>query len=259
LKTVKEKNTHTFKLSATEECGKWLERQRIVMNKNTKQILAVSIAILIVALSLTLVFSKNLEGITGSGTGTTDLSRIACMGDSITNMTAYPADLQALLGSGFVVGDFGYTGAAVNFYSDRAYYFSDSYKDARAFQPNKVIIMLGTNDARANIVDAIGNFTINYEHMIQHMINGTRRFTSQPQIFVVIPPPIFQNNLNLTISIYTEQIIPRIRQVANDFGLPIIDVYTPLANHPEYFSDGVHPNLQGAQIIAKTIYQAIKS
>ena len=229
------------------------------MNKNTKQILAVSIAILIVALSLFVVFSKNLEGIIGSGTGATDLSRIACMGDSITNMTAYPADLQALLGSGFVVGNFGYNGAAVNFYSDRAYYFSDSYKDARAFQPNKVIIMLGTNDARANIVDAIGNFTINYEYMIQHMMNGTRRFTSQPQIFLVIPPPIFQNNLNLTISIYTEQIIPKIRQVANDFGLPIIDVYTPLANHPEYFSDGVHPNIQGAQIIANTIYQAIKS
>jgi acyl-CoA thioesterase I len=228
------------------------------MNKNTKQILAVSLAILIVALSLVVVFSKNLEGIIGSGTGASDLLRIACIGDSITNMTAYPADLQALLGSGSV-GNFGYNGAAVNFYSDRTYYFSDSYKEARAFQSNKVIIMLGTNDARANIVDAIGNFTINYEYMIQHMINGTRRFTSQPQIFIVIPPPIFQNNLNLTVSIYTEQIIPKIRQVANDFGLSIIDVYTPLANHPEYFSDGVHPSIQGAQIIADTIYQAIKS
>ncbi len=229
------------------------------MNKNTKQILAVSIVILIVALSLVVVFSKNLEGIIGSGASATDLSRIACMGDSITNMTAYPADLQALVGSHSIVENFGYNGAAVNFYSDRTYYFSDSYKEARTFQPNKVIIMLGTNDARTNLNDAIGNFTINYEYMIQHMINGTRRFTSQPQIFLVIPPPIFQNNLNLTISIYTEQIIPKIRQVANDFGLSIIDVYTPLANHPEYFSDGVHPNIQGAQIIANTIYQAIKS
>jgi acyl-CoA thioesterase I len=229
------------------------------MNKNTKQILGFSITILIVALSFVVVFSKNLEGIIGSGTGATDVSRIACMGDSITNMTPYPADLQALLGSGFVVGDFGCTGAAVNFYSDRVYYFSDSYKEARAFQPNKVIIMLGTNDARTNLKDEIGNFTINYEHMIQRMINGTKPFTSHPQIFLVIPPPIFQNNLNLTISIYTEQIIPKIRQVANDFGLSIIDVYTPLANHPEYFSDGVHPNVQGAQIIANTIYQAIKS
>jgi lysophospholipase L1-like esterase len=95
--------------------------------------------------------------------------------------------------------------------------------------------------------------------MIQHMINGTRRFTSQPKIFLVIPPPIFENNLNLTSSFFSDQIIPRIRGVANDLGLPIIDVYTPLANHPELFLDGVHPNAQGSQIIANIIYQTIKS
>ena len=229
------------------------------MNKKTKRILAVSAVTIIAALSLIVVFSQNVQSSNGNKTSDGDLLRVACMGDSITNMTSYPQDLQALLGSGSVVGNFGYNGAAVNFYSDRAYYFSDSFKDARAFQPNKVIIMLGTNDARTNLNDRIVNFTGNYEYMIQRMINGTKPFTSHPQILLVIPPPIFQNNLNLTISIYNEQIIPKIRQVANDFNLTIIDVYTPLANHPEYFSDGVHPNIQGAQIIANTIYQAIKS
>ena len=228
------------------------------MNTKTKRILAVSIVTIIAALSLIVVFSQNVESSNGNMTSDRELLRVACMGDSITNMTSYPQDLQTLLGSESVVGNFGYNGAAVNFYSDRAYYFSDSFKDARAFQPNKVVIMLGTNDARTNLNGRIGNFTGNYEYMIQRMINGTRPFTSKPQIFLVIPPPIFQNNLNLTISIYTEQIIPKIRQVTSDFGLSIIDVYTPLANHPEYFSDGVHPNIQGAQIIADTIFQAIK-
>ena len=226
------------------------------MNAKRRIIFAASITLLIIALSLIAVFSQSLQSnISDSG----KLTRVACLGDSLTNMTKYPADLQTLLGKNSVVENFGYNGAAINFYSDRTYYFSDEYKTARAFLPTTVIIMLGTNDARFNLNEAIGNFTSNYEYMIQHMMNGTRRFTSQPEVFLVIPPPIFNNTIDLNSAAYTKEIIPRIHQVASDLGLPLIDVYTPLANYPEYFSDGVHPNAQGDQIIAQTIYQAIKS
>jgi lysophospholipase L1-like esterase len=40
--------------------------------------------------------------------------------------------------------------------------------------------------------------------------------------------------------------------------VPLIDVYTPLKDHPEYFPDGVHPDPDGAKLIAKIIYDAIK-
>jgi alpha-L-fucosidase 2 len=89
------------------------------------------------------------------------------------------------------------------------------------------------------------------------MINRTERWNSTQQIFLVIPPPIFNNTLDLNSTSYVEGVIPRIKQVANDFGLPIVDVYTPLVDHPEYFYDGVHPNNAGVQIIANTIYKAI--
>lgn len=225
------------------------------MNGKTKRILAASIAALIITLSVIVVFSPNLA----SNKTDSKEDRVACLGDSITNMTGYPADLQTLLGSGSTVGNFGYNGAAVNFFADRTYYFSDEYRAARAFLPTTVIIMLGTNDARTNLNDSIGNFTGNYEYMIEHMINGTRRFTSQPRIFLVIPPPLFENNLNLTSTTFKEEIIPCIHQVASEMGLPLIDVYTPLVNHPEDFSDGVHPNAQASQIIANTIYKGINS
>ncbi len=174
------------------------------MNGKTKRILAASIAALIITLSVIVVFSPNLA----SNKTDSKEDRVACLGDSITNMTGYPADLQTLLGSGSTVGNFGYNGAAVNFFADRTYYFSDEYRAARAFLPTTVIIMLGTNDARTNLNDSIGNFTGNYEYMIEHMINGTRRFTSQPRIFLVIPPPLFENNLNLTSTTFKEEIIP---------------------------------------------------
>ena len=125
------------------------------MNLKNKCILAVSIISLILVLSLIVVLSESRA----SNSVNDQLTRVACLGDSITNMTGYPADLQALLGKNSTVGNFGFNGAAVNFYSDRTYFFSDSYRYARNFQPTTVIIMLGTNDARNNLDGQINNFT----------------------------------------------------------------------------------------------------
>jgi lysophospholipase L1-like esterase len=222
------------------------------MNVNTKRILEVSVISLILALSLLVVFSESQATTSPNG----KLSRIACLGDSITNMTSYPENLQTLLGNNSDVINFGFDGAAINFYSDRTYYFSDEFRDARASLPTTVIIMLGTNDARISLYDRISNFVKNYELMIRRIeIN----FIIKPQIFLVIPPPIFENNFNLSTNIFEKEIIPLVRQVASNQNLPLIDVYTPLVNHPEYFSDGVHPNSEASQIIAKTIYDSINS
>ncbi len=218
------------------------------MYLKNKRILAVSIVVLILVLSLVVVFSEsrasNVDG---------QLTRIACLGDSITNMTQYPADYQTLVGKTSIIENFGYNGATINFYSDRPYFFSDQYRSARNFLPNIVILMLGTNDARSNVNQQIDRIVGDYEHMISRI----QIFGSSPKIFLVIPPPIYTNTLDLNATVLTQEVIPRIQQVANETGLPLIDVYTPLLNHPEYFPDGVHPNNEGAQVIANTIYDAI--
>jgi len=51
--------------------------------------------------------------------------------------------------------------------------------------------------------------------------------------------------------------VPAIRTIANQTGMPLIDNNSPLLNHPEYFSDGVHPNAQGAGIVASTVATAV--
>ncbi len=222
------------------------------MNRKRKSIIIVPVVVLLVALSLTVVFSENLA--THSVNDPSNkLTRVACLGDSITNITGYPEQLQSLLGNGSAVGNFGVNGATVNLNSNNPYYYDLTYRDARNFLPTTVIIMLGTNDARIDNYQKINNFTANYERLL----NRTQRWNSTQQIFLVIPPPIFNNTLDLNSTSYVNGVIPRIRQIASDLGLPLIDVYTPLIDHPEYFPDGVHPNSQGAQIIANTIYQAI--
>lgn len=183
------------------------------------------------------------------------LARVACLGDSITQLTGYSEDLQELLGNNSIVGNYGVTGSTVNFNTNEPYYYELAFRHALAFEPTTVIIMLGTNDARNDTYQQISTFISNYEKIISRV----QALSSKPQIFLVEPPPIFNNTLDLNGTIYVEGVIPRIQQVANALGLPTIDVYTPLLNHLEYFPDGVHPNSAGAQIIANTVYNAIRS
>ena len=42
-------------------------------------------------------------------------------------------------------------------------------------------------------------------------------------------------------------------------NLPTIDVYSAFGDRADYFKDGVHPNSQGAALIATEVYNAINS
>ena len=211
--------------------------------------LAAAIAIVVIAVSLVAVFSENHTSDSASG----KLAMVACMGDSITQITGYPADLQTLLGNSSIVGNFGLSSTTVDFYTSLPYFFQPEFRNATNFKPTTVIIMLGTNDARTDNYQQIGSFVTDYEFMISRietLCRGT-------QIYLVEPPPIFNNTLSLNGTDFAQGVIPRIQQVANAMGLPLIDVYDQLTNHPEYFPDGVHPDSEGAQVIANIIYNAI--
>jgi len=205
---------------------------------------AVFIAVLVVSVTLIVVFS---EAFRGSST------RVACMGDSITELTAYPADLQDLLGDGYSVGDFGVSGSTVLTDTSIPYIYTTAFLKAEVFLPDIVVIMLGTNDARADNYQSIGNFVADYKQLVREV----QALKSNPKIYLVKPPPIFHNNLNLSNANLVEGVIPGIEQVAKDLDLSTIDIYTPLVDHSNYFMDGVHPNNNGASVIASIIYKSL--
>ena len=70
------------------------------------------------------------------------------------------------------------------------------------------------------------------------------------------PPPIFDDSLGPKSENLVQGIMPRIDQIAHDLNLPTINIYPLLIDHPDYFWDGVHPDWQGAKIIADAVYQA---
>jgi lysophospholipase L1-like esterase len=184
---------------------------------------------------------------------TAQVIRVACIGDSITEWSHYPEQLQEKLGDGYVVGNFGVAGSAVTKGSDLPYMNQSVLKQIAEFDPQVIIIMLGTNDAKNVNYDNIGSFVGDYSELI----DSCDALPEDQQIYLVVPPPIYDNNLGLDNSNLEQGVIPKIEQVADDKDLPTIDVNSAMADHSEYFKDGVHPNDDGAEVIANTINDAI--
>ncbi|MBO5015861.1 MAG: alpha/beta hydrolase fold domain-containing protein, partial [Bacteroidaceae bacterium] len=85
-----------------------------------------------------------------------DAIRVACIGNSITDGSGidmasqhgYPAILQQKLGKDYWVKNFGVSGRTMLNKGDRPYMNELAWRDALAFQPDIVIIKLGTNDSK---------------------------------------------------------------------------------------------------------------
>jgi len=113
--------------------------------------------------------------------------------------------------------------------------------------------MLGTNDAHEDTYVSVENFLGDFKKLI----NEYQNLESDPEIWLVKPPPIFDNNMKLSNTNLEQGIIPRIELLADELNLPLVDINGVLLDYPEYFGDGVHPNFDGARLIAKEIGQAI--
>ncbi len=179
--------------------------------------------------------------------------RVACVGDSITQGSGYPAKLQTLLGSNYTVRNFGVSGSTVSLDSIRPYMNQSAFRKAEDFNPEIVVIMLGTNDANPDISYSEENFEADY---IQ-LVNSFEELKGDQLIWVVKSPPIFSINSSYNNTYLANIVLPHIDNVANQMDLPTVDVFNAFGNRSDYFMDGVHPNADGAGLIASNIYDAI--
>ncbi len=177
---------------------------------------------------------------------------VACVGDSITADTQYPGDLGTLLGDKYLVENFGVGRTTISLDFEKPYLNQSVAQLALKFEPNIVVIMLGTNDAYLSPQER-SNFTSDYKTLVDTF----QQLSSKPKIFITIPPPVFDNTMGLNNTILEDSVIPLIEQTANELNLPLIDAHTPLINHPEDFLDGVHPNSIGSSVIANQVVSAI--
>lgn len=188
-------------------------------------------------------------------TGNKDKIRVACVGDSITSGTEYPSDLAMLLGPKYSVGNFGVPGTTASLDSGGTFTEQNASQNALHFQPKIVIVMLGTNDANP-IIYPNPNKTSFIEGYTQ-LVRKFQELSTKPKIYLVKPPPVFKGETGVDPQFFKETVLAGVEQVATQANLPIIDVYSALANHSDFFFDGVHPDSKGAKLIADVIYRAI--
>jgi lysophospholipase L1-like esterase len=48
-----------------------------------------------------------------------------------------------------------------------------------------------------------------------------------------------------------------ITSLAQSRGLPLVDYFTPLSGHPEFFKDGVHPNALGYAVMEDALSEVV--
>jgi lysophospholipase L1-like esterase len=222
------------------------------MNKKKLRLLAIGLVILLVSSGIAFFILA-----TGNKKSSSAEIRVACVGDSLTQSTEYPLDLWNLLGTArYTVRNFGVGSTTVLLNTETPYMNTSVFQSALEFQPNIVIIMLGTNDAQPNLERYNASFVGDYVKLVA----AFQALASKPEIWIVLPPPIFSNQSGKIDPEYFKlTVIPGIEQVAKETNLPIINVYSALANYSDYFPDGVHPDSAGAELMANAIYEAIIS
>ncbi len=222
------------------------------MNRKKLGLLAIGLVILLVSSGITAFLI-----LTDGNKASSDAIRVACVGDSLTQSTEYPYDLWKLLGTeDYALRNFGAGSTTVSLSSETPYMNTSVFQSALEFQPNIVVIMLGTNDAQPSLHRYNTSFVDDYVKLVA----AFQELSSKPEIWIVLPPPIFDSQSGKTSPEYFEQnVIPHIKQAANETNLPIIDVHLALAGYSDYFPDGIHVNIAGAKLIAKEVYKAIVS
>jgi lysophospholipase L1-like esterase len=185
--------------------------------------------------------------------------KVACIGDSITQGAgaaagkSYPAQLQELLGDKWKVGNFGVSGRTLLKKGDFPYWNENAYQEALKFEPDVVIIMLGTNDTKPQNWKHEAEFVDDYTALV----NSFQGLASEPRVYVCRPCPVPEpGNFGITeknLKVW----IKRIDKLAKELDLEVIDMHKALADTPALLPDKVHPNTEGAGEMAKTAFKAL--
>lgn len=189
--------------------------------------------------------------------------KVAAVGDSITygmnvesrTTNSYPLQLGQRLGSDYQVENFGHSARTLLEKGDLPYLKSPQFKKSLDFDPNVVVIQLGTNDTKSQNIKFLDQFVDDYVKLIHTYKNLSKK----PVVYISLPPHIFKTAYGITQS-SLDKTLPKIFEAAKEANVDvsIIDNFTETDEAIGLIPDGVHPNARGAAILANNVYYNLK-
>jgi alpha-L-fucosidase len=185
--------------------------------------------------------------------------RVACVGDSITQGAKlakgmiYPEQLQKMLGSAWIVKNFGKSGRTLLKRGDYPYWNESIYQDALQFAPDVVIIKLGTNDTKPQNWKHIADFKDDYRALVESF----RSLASKPRVYICTPCPVVGPGAFGINNTGVEKESSWIKELAVEWNVGLIDMNAAFTGKSELLPDKVHPNAEGATLLARAAYSAL--
>ena len=190
--------------------------------------------------------------------------KVACVGNSITygygienrEQNSYPSVLQRQLGKSYEVENFGHSGATLLSKGHKPYIQQEEYKKALAFAADIVVIHLGINDTDPrNWPNYRDDFVKDYLSLIASF----KKANPKARILIARMTPLAHRHKRFESGTrdWHAEIQQAIERIAKQAGVQLIDFHEPLYHFPQMLPDAVHPNVQGAAILAQVVYSAI--
>lgn len=190
--------------------------------------------------------------------------KVACVGNSITYGTgiadrerdAYPVKLQHMLGSHYRVANFGKPGATLLNRGHRPYMQQAAFREALAFAGDIVVIHLGINDTDPRDWP---NYRDDFLSDYRALIDSFRVVNPRCRILIARMTPIADRHPRFESGTrdWHDEIQLAIESVARHTQVQLIDFHEPLYPYPYLLTDAVHPNEEGAERLAKVVYEGI--
>ena len=187
--------------------------------------------------------------------------KIACVGNSITygagiinrEKNCYPAQLQAYLGNGYDVRNFGVSARTALSKGDHPYIREAAFKESQEFQPDIVLIKLGTNDTKPQNWKYKEEFMSDY----QSLIDTYQALGSHPRVILLTPLRCYlPEGSSISSKLITNEVLPMVKELAWKNNIEIINLFNLFGDNPEVhiMPDKLHPSSVGAGMMAKKIY-----
>ena len=185
--------------------------------------------------------------------------KVACVGNSITEgsglQQTYPQVLQELLGEQYEVRNYGMGGRTLLKKGDFPFWNEAKYEEVLAWNPDIVIIKLGTNDTKPQNWKYKDEFVKDYVAFIKSF----KKLPSKPKVYIANPVPVFEDKFGISKEVMDNEVLPAVKKIARKTKVEIIDLYTPFLGKADLTYDGIHPNDAGAALLAKQVYEVLQA